>query len=138
MAKSIYAHIFNQEDCHPANLGSQILHDKFAALELFAQHTGQPFIIVQRFLVVFHAESLTRSMELGIKTVSQSWCKYSGNGLRAAPRVWGLTNVFGHGRPSAGGKISQHSSNTHLGKLFLDGFLDSGHCSILADVDGNG
>ena len=72
MVESIYAHVFNQKDCHPANLGSQILHDKFAALEFFAQYAGQPFVIVQRFLVIFQAESLTRSIKLGIKTVSQS------------------------------------------------------------------
>lgn len=96
MVKSTYAHIFNQEDRHPANLGSQILHDKFTALKFFAQHTGQPFVILQRFLVVFHAESLTGMIKLGIKTVShgantvEAGCEPRCPGFGAKPTCSGI------------------------------------------------
>lgn len=71
MPKTIYAHIFNQEDYLPGNLGAQILHEEFASLDLFAQYVHQPFIIIKRFLGIFHAEFLTRGRKLSVqKSVS--------------------------------------------------------------------
>jgi len=66
MSKTIYAHVFNQEDYLPGNLGSQILHEEFAALDFLAQYLNQPFIVIKRFLGIFHAEFLTRGSKLNM------------------------------------------------------------------------
>ncbi len=67
MPKTKYAHVFNQEDYLPGNLGSQILHEEFAALDFLAQYVDQPFIVIKRFLGIFHAEFLTTGRKLSMQ-----------------------------------------------------------------------